>query len=73
MNKYVLMIFFFREKIKVVLDLMRNHEEINYMELSNIQKLNLILYFIEKEHHFTGNGIWAKSDEVVEEIEKIGD
>jgi len=28
-----------------------------------IEKLNLMLYFIEREHHFTGNGIWPNVEE----------
>lgn len=38
------------------------------MPLSQVQMLNLVVYFIEKEHHFTGNGIWPKSDEIDDEI-----
>uniref|UniRef100_A0A6P7F6N4 Transcription termination factor 5, mitochondrial n=1 Tax=Diabrotica virgifera virgifera TaxID=50390 RepID=A0A6P7F6N4_DIAVI len=32
-----------------------------YKSLSQVNKLNLMLYLIEKEHHFTGNGIWTHS------------
>lgn len=46
---------------------MKVDKEINFESLTQVQKLNLILYFIEKEHHFTGNGIWIKSDEVTPE------
>ncbi|XP_072376249.1 transcription termination factor 5, mitochondrial [Diabrotica undecimpunctata] len=39
-----------------------------YKSLSQVKKLNLMLYLIEKEHHFTGNGIWThgKKNESVE-------
>lgn len=28
--------------------------------ITDAEKLNLMLYYIEKEHHFTGNGIWRE-------------
>lgn len=59
--------FYFREKIAKSLNEMKVDKEINFESLTQVQKLNLILYFIEKEHHFTGNGIWIKSDEVTPE------
>ncbi|RZC38878.1 uncharacterized protein BDFB_007416 [Asbolus verrucosus] len=34
--------------------------------LTQTNRLNLVLYFIEKEHHFTGDGIWTKSESLEE-------
>lgn len=28
--------------------------------LTEAKKLNLALYLIEKDHHFTGDGVWEK-------------
>lgn len=30
--------------------------------MNQIQQLNMILYAIEKDHHFTGHGIFTNSD-----------
>lgn len=35
------------------------HENFNYTFLSKSQKLSLILYLLEKNHYFSGNGVWA--------------
>ncbi|KAJ8961176.1 hypothetical protein NQ318_008857 [Aromia moschata] len=48
------------EKLDKALNEMRTNEDFNYISLSQVKKLRLMLYFIEKEHHFTGNGIWRK-------------
>ncbi|KAJ8926777.1 hypothetical protein NQ314_020827 [Rhamnusium bicolor] len=50
------------DKIANALKDIKVNKEINYKSLNQVKKLNLILYYIEKEHHFTGNGIWRKCD-----------
>lgn len=37
-------------------------------KLSKVNKLNLIYYLIEKDFHFTGNGIWNNSDTIKDEF-----
>lgn len=34
---------------------------VNYTEVTNRQLLNLVLYIIECEYHFTGDGVWNES------------
>ncbi|KAJ8916747.1 hypothetical protein NQ315_013952 [Exocentrus adspersus] len=53
-----------QEKIQNALNQIRTNSEIQIKSLKQTKLLNLVLYFIEKEHHFTGNGIWRKSDNV---------
>ncbi|XP_025834710.1 transcription termination factor 5, mitochondrial isoform X2 [Agrilus planipennis] len=40
---------------------MDSNLEIKLARLTDLQKLNLALYLMEKRHHFTGNGIWKNS------------
>lgn len=35
--------------------------------VSKVNKLNFIYYTIEKDFHFTGNGIWTNLDPIKEE------
>lgn len=35
-----------------------NHEQLDLDKLKKVQKLSLVLYFLEKNHYFTGNGVW---------------
>ncbi|CAH0557908.1 unnamed protein product [Brassicogethes aeneus] len=49
-----------KEKIIKALGDIRNDKNINCDNLTPAQILNLILYFLEREHHFTGNGVWQK-------------
>lgn len=41
----------------------RNTPELDRKWLSPVQELNLCLYFIEKPHHFSGDGIWTNESE----------
>lgn len=34
---------------------------VNYTQVSNRQLLTLLLYVIESEYHFTGDGVWNES------------
>lgn len=34
---------------------------VNYTQVSNRQLLTLVLYIIELEYHFTGDGVWNES------------
>ncbi|CAK1599837.1 unnamed protein product [Parnassius mnemosyne] len=34
------------------------HESLDLSQLSSSQKLSLVLYLLEKNHYFTGNGVW---------------
>ncbi|KAL4709167.1 hypothetical protein ACJJTC_008095 [Scirpophaga incertulas] len=36
-----------------------NYNNLNYQKLSDNQLLSLVLYEIEKKHHFSGDGIWS--------------
>lgn len=51
-----------REKIEEARKQLTENKEISFLRLSKVDQLNLIVYQIEKDHHFTGNGIWRKSD-----------
>lgn len=53
----------FRENIEKARNEVAKNVTIDRYKLSQAQLLNLILYYIEKEHHFTGNGVWPTSDE----------
>ncbi|KAJ3655114.1 hypothetical protein Zmor_014254 [Zophobas morio] len=55
-----------KEKIKKSFKQIRQYELQTKKKLTQVNKLNLALYFIEKEHHFSGDGVWTKN-EVVEE------
>lgn len=35
-------------------------ENLNYQSLSKSQKLSLVLYLLEKNHYFSGNGVWIE-------------
>ncbi|CAH1176044.1 unnamed protein product [Phaedon cochleariae] len=61
--KVLYILLYPKEKVRNILTMIRYNKDIKFNSLSEINKLNLILYFIEKEHHFTGNGIWRKCDE----------
>ncbi|KAF2900922.1 hypothetical protein ILUMI_05262 [Ignelater luminosus] len=50
------------EKIEKAFAELKKVNHVPPRRISQIEKLNLILYFMEKEHHFTGNGVW-KDDE----------
>lgn len=47
-----------KEKVKEALQTIYNDERIKYAQVKNSQVLNTALYFLERDHHFTGNGIW---------------
>lgn len=34
---------------------------VNYTQVSSRQQLTLLLYYMEKEFHFTGDGVWDES------------
>ncbi|CAG9783003.1 unnamed protein product [Diatraea saccharalis] len=36
------------------------HEYLNLSKLNKSQKLSLVLYLLEKNHYFTGNGVWTE-------------
>lgn len=50
------MIIFFRSTINKVLKSIKESDKYNKYTLS--QQLALCLYLIEKDNHFTGDGIW---------------
>lgn len=60
------MYFFFRNKISNALEEIRQHPKIVNMNLTT-ETLNLCLYFIEKKHHFSGDGVW--DNELLDEQE----
>lgn len=35
-------------------------DNLHYESLSNSQKLSLVLYLLEKNHYFSGNGVWTE-------------
>lgn len=37
-----------------------SHESLNTGSLSKSQKLSLVLYTLERDHYFTGNGVWTE-------------
>lgn len=37
-----------------------NYENINVSNIDKSKKLSLVLYALEKEHYFTGNGVWSE-------------
>ncbi|CAG9854185.1 unnamed protein product [Phyllotreta striolata] len=67
--KIVYILLYPIDKVEKAHDELRNSSNYNYKSLSQINKLNLMLYFMEKEYHFTGNGIW-KNDKKPEYTEK---
>nr|XP_022914318.1 transcription termination factor 5, mitochondrial isoform X1 [Onthophagus taurus] len=46
-------------KIRDALRILNLMKDLSYGNLSETNKLNLILYIIEKSHHFTGDGVWT--------------
>jgi hypothetical protein len=49
------------EKLNILMEWKEKNVEnhgVNFNLITNSQILSLILYFIEKEHHFSGGGIW---------------
>lgn len=50
----------FREKIESTLAKLKIDESIPLSSMSQVQKLNTILYFMEKDHHFTGHGVFRQ-------------
>ncbi|CAH1104605.1 unnamed protein product [Psylliodes chrysocephalus] len=58
-------------KVRNIHDQLKSDINYNYKSLSQANKLNLMVYLMEKEHHFTGNGIWEK-DKMPDHIEKLG-
>lgn len=62
----------------IILDkrLMQNYtplfqDNFNYESLSKSQKLSLVLYLLEKNHYFSGNGIWT--EEKYKNVDKLED
>ncbi|XP_013194983.2 transcription termination factor 5, mitochondrial [Amyelois transitella] len=43
------------------------HDNLDLMKLSQSQKLSIVLYYLEKNHYFSGNGVWGeeKSNKVI--------
>ncbi|XP_049887351.1 transcription termination factor 5, mitochondrial-like [Pectinophora gossypiella] len=37
-----------------------HHEHVDLNKLNKSQKLSLVLYLLEKNHYFTGNGVWIE-------------
>ncbi|XP_018576444.1 transcription termination factor 5, mitochondrial [Anoplophora glabripennis] len=68
--KVMQIILYPQEKIEKKLNEMQSNKEINFESVTPAKKLNLLLYFIERDHHFTGNGIWMKYNEVTDMSEK---
>ncbi|CAH1983929.1 unnamed protein product [Acanthoscelides obtectus] len=58
--KAVHILLYPKAKIEKVIKCLRSGEvpNVKYRPLSQVDRLNLIIYMIEKEHHFTGNGVW---------------
>lgn len=58
------------KKVKDILNMLRKknlqehypifHDNFNFEDLSNSQKLSLVLYIMEKNHYFSGNGVWLE-------------
>ncbi|VEN59527.1 unnamed protein product [Callosobruchus maculatus] len=59
--KVVHIILYPRNKIKNIIDSMTKEDihDVDYKSLSQTEKLNILIYLMEKEHHFTGNGVWS--------------
>lgn len=65
-------------KIKAVLDLFNNKrnnqplfsDSFVISKLSQSQKLSLLIYILEKNHYFTGNGVWTEEKSKTMEIRK---
>ncbi|XP_026727336.1 transcription termination factor 5, mitochondrial-like [Trichoplusia ni] len=65
------------KKVKAILNLidkkqMHNeftwiHEYFDYSFLSKSQKLSLVLYILEKNHYFSGNGVWLDENKQYQE------
>ncbi|KAL5273809.1 hypothetical protein ACFFRR_000517 [Megaselia abdita] len=52
------------EKLKMLQNNDAYHDmnlNVNYTQVSNRQLLTLVLYIIESEYHFTGDGVWNES------------
>ncbi|KAK9744690.1 short chain dehydrogenase [Popillia japonica] len=48
------------EKIEDALTQIKSMTDLPQTRLTEAKKLNLALYLIEKDHHFTGDGVWEK-------------
>ncbi|XP_050301795.1 transcription termination factor 5, mitochondrial isoform X2 [Anthonomus grandis grandis] len=57
-SRIVFILLYPSKKIKATYKTLQQQEKLNFINLSRHKQLNLILYSIEKEYHFTGNGIW---------------
>lgn len=52
------------EKIEVALNQIKSLTDLPQARLTEAKKLNLALYLIEKDHHFTGDGVWENPQEM---------
>ncbi|CAG9768651.1 unnamed protein product [Ceutorhynchus assimilis] len=58
-------------KVHLVMNQLREDEYLQFGNLSQHKQLQLVLYRIEKEYHFTGKGIWSnivKTDQMDEKL-----
>lgn len=44
------------------------HDHIDVTKLNKSQKLSMVLYLLEKNHYFTGNGVWSEEKKPVMEV-----
>lgn len=57
----------FRKKIQASINQLKKEERLRFSKLSQCKQMNLILYHMEKKHHFTGNGVWVTGSNPLEE------
>lgn len=57
-NNELIMICF-RKKIQESINQLQKEKDLRFSQLSQCKQMNLILYRMEKKHHFTGNGVWT--------------
>lgn len=60
--KDILVIF---KKCEMQIPIPNCHENIDKSKLNNSQILSLVLYALEKNHYFTGNGVWVEEKKYI--------
>ncbi|GLV41616.1 mitochondrial transcription termination factor 5 [Carabus blaptoides fortunei] len=61
-SRLPILLLYPRDKVREALREISRCSDICEPELRPHEKLNLCLYFIERKHHFSGDGVWHKVD-----------
>ncbi|XP_044267769.1 transcription termination factor 5, mitochondrial [Tribolium madens] len=66
--KVIYILLYPKEKIRNAFKEVKQFASRRKKPLSQVNRLNLVLYFIEREHHFTGDGVWEKNERLEETV-----